>query len=276
MISNLKDEVQRAAEGNTIVAGFNIFGSEDAQGVIAAAEKCNAPVFLMINKDALEAMPMQSWVDMLKPMIDGCKVKIGVHLDHCSDVDKVISGIKAGFSSVMYDGSQLPLEKNIQNIQQVAAVARAYDVTLEGEIGSVPYADIPGRAKDIYTSPEDLTRFAGEGNMDWIAIAIGQVHRLRSCVAQVNFESLARLQGCTNKPLVIHGGSGIAPEDIIKMRSSRIGKINIGTALRIPFFKALQVELKENPTVYDRGILFKKSISAVESAAEEILSILGY
>ena len=276
MFSNLIEEVRRAADGNTIVPGFNIFGSEDAQGVIRAAEKHGAPVMLMINRDALEAMPMQSWVDMLKPMIADSPAKVGIHLDHCSNVEQVLSAIKMGFSSVMYDGSQLPIAQNIENIRRVAETARAYGVAVEGEIGSVPYADIPDRAKDTCTSPEELTRFAREGNMDWIAVAIGQVHRLQDCTSQINFNSLMQLQTCTDKPLVIHGGSGIPHKDIAKMRNSRVGKINIGTALRVPFFKALQEEMRENPDVYDRGILFRRSISAVESVAEKMLTLLGY
>ena len=276
MISNLRRQVQAAACESKIIAGFNIFGAEDAIGIIRAATKRNAPVLLMINKDALELMPMKSWIDMLKPMIEESPVPIGIHLDHCSNPDRVIEGIRAGFSSVMYDGSQLPIEENIKNIRRVAEVAKAYDTVLEGEIGSVPYADIPGRAMDMFTEPEELKRFSEEGEMDWIAVAIGQVHRMQTASSKINFDSLSELEKCTDKPLVIHGGSGISDENIIRLKDYKIGKINIGTALRIPFFKTLQNELKENPFIYDRGVLFERPTLAVENTTDKILTLLGY
>ncbi|MCI8609944.1 MAG: fructose-bisphosphate aldolase [Firmicutes bacterium] len=276
MLSNLREEVKAAAQESKIIAGFNIFGAEDAIGVIRAAVKRNAPVFLMINKDALKLMPMKSWIDMLKPMIESLPVSIGVHLDHCSCPDTVIEGIKSGFSSVMYDGSQLPIEENIYNIRRVIEEASRYDVAVEGEIGSVPYEDIPGRAKDICTEPMELERFSDEGQMDWIAVAIGQVHRMQTRDSKISFTSLRELERHTEKPLVIHGGSGISEEDLFRLKNTGVGKINVGTALRIPFFKTLQREIKENPFVYDRDVLFEKPTLAVEIAADKILSILGF
>ena len=276
MLDNLAQEVSSAADKPRILVGFNIFGAEDAVGIIRAAEKRNAPALLMINRDALKAMPMESWVNMLKPMIAATPAKIGIHLDHCSDMEVVKKAIHQGFTSVMYDGSQLPVEENIRNTNLVAEEAARYHAILEGEIGSVPYADIPGRAKDIYTSEEDLRAFAEKGRADWIAVAVGQVHRLQDKNSQVNFDALERLGKCTEKPLVIHGGSGINLEDLKRMRGTRVGKINVGTALRLSFFKTLQEEMTRNPNNYDRGVLFERPIQAVELAAERMLEYLGY
>lgn len=276
MISNLEKEVKGAAATDRIVCGFNIFGVEDAIGVVRAAEEKNAPVFLMINRDALTAMPMKSWINMLLPIIEESNVPIGIHLDHCSNVETVVEGIRAGFTSVMYDGSQLPIEENIENCRKVARVAREYGVLLEGEIGSVPYADIPGRAMDVCTEPGMLARFACEGEADWIAVAVGQTHRLHAPTSKISFDRLHTLETLAEQPLVIHGGSGISREDFSLLKKTRVGKINIGTALRIPFFKTLKEELYTNPEIYDRGILFEKPTIAVEETAKEMITLMGF
>ncbi len=276
MLSNLIGEVQAASKSAKILAGFNIFGAEDAIAVINAAEKRSAPVMLMLNKDAVKSLPMESWVGMLLPLIKKSSVPIGLHLDHCSVVEDVLKAVSLGFSSVMYDGSQLPLEQNIENTNIVAKEAIKRGVALEGEIGSVPYSDIPGRAKDICTSSNELSDFARQGEADWIAVAVGQVHRMQVQSSVINFDSLEGFSACTDKPLVIHGGSGIKKDDIIKMLATSVGKINVGTALRMSFFKTLQEDMLVKKDNYDRAVLFEGPIKAVEKSAMDWLELLGY
>lgn len=274
MLSNLRDEVKQASQKRGTVIGFNVFGYEDAKAVIDAAEKVQRPTALMINKLAIEHMPIESWAGLLRPLAESSKVPVSIHLDHCKNFETVIRAIHEGFTSVMFDGSQHPLSENIRMTKEIVKVASCFDVTVEGEIGSVPYADIPGAAKDLNTSPEEAKKFAEESGVDWMAVAVGQVHRLTGSKSNINFQQLKQIEDCTNIPIVIHGGSGIKNEDLNKLINGKVGKINFGTQLRIALGEQLQESIEDNPDQYDRLVLFEKSQEAVTNEAEKIMNML--
>jgi fructose-bisphosphate aldolase class II len=272
MLSNLKKEIQIASKEKYAVAGFNIFGIEDARPVIKTAELLNVPTLLMINKLASDYMPIEYWVSMLLPLARDAKVPVSIHLDHTRDVDTAIKAIEAGFTSVMYDGSQLPIEENIRNTNIVAREARKRNVTLEGEIGSVPYADIPGHAMDLSTSREMLLEYATKTDVDWIAVSVGQIHRLQNATSNIDFKAFENLKAVTEKPLVIHGGTGIKEEDLRALCMANVGKVNFGTSLRIAFGTELRKQVIENKDEFDRLKLFVKPSMAVGHAAEESIN----
>lgn len=274
MLSNMKKEILEASKKEGTILGFNIFGFEDAKAVIAAAEELDYPVMLMLNKLATKHLPIEAWAGLLLPLAQEAKVPVGVHLDHCQDFKTIVRAIKAGFTSVMFDGSQYPVEKNIELTKEIVKIAACFDVAVEGEIGSVPYDDIPGAAKDITTSPEEAERFATESGVDWMAVAVGQVHRLTRTKSRINFERLHEIESCTDIPLVIHGLSGIHEDDLPGLINSKVGKMNFGTGLRIAFGETLKKSIEENPELYDRLILFEKSQEAVTQEAKRILNIL--
>lgn len=235
----------------------------------------NKPTLLMVNKLASEHMPIEYWAKLLGAIAKDSKVPIGVHLDHCNDFEVVVRAIKAGFSSVMYDGSQLSLEENINRTKEIVKIAKIFDVSVEGEVGSVPYADIPGHAKDILTSADEAAEFTEKSGVDWVAVAIGQVHRLQSSKSKINFEKLKEIQCRVSIPIVIHGGSGIREEDLIKMKEYKIGKINVGTSLRLAFGETLKKVITENPQEYDRIKMFNKPMIEVKKVSENMLSIVN-
>lgn len=274
MLSNMKKEILEASKGNGTILGFNIFGFEDAKAVIKAAEELDYPVMLMLNKLATKHLPIESWAGLLLPLAQEAKIPVGVHLDHCQDFNTIVRAIKAGFTSVMFDGSQYPVEKNIEMTKEIVKIAKCFDVAVEGEIGSVPYDDIPGAAKDITTSPEEAKKFSEESGIDWMAIAVGQVHRLTKRKSRINFERLHEIEACTDIPLVIHGVSGIHEDDLPDLINSKVGKMNFGTGLRVAFGETLKKSIEENPELYDRLVLFEKSQEAVTEEAKRILNIL--
>ena len=275
MLNNMIESIRRAAVSNYTLGGFNVFGYEDAIAVVKAAEALNAPVILLTNKLAIEHMPVEYWGMLLGAIARDSKVLVGVHLDHCNDYNLIKRAIKSGYTSVMYDGSQLPLEQNIQNTKQIVKMAHDFGVAVEGEIGSVPYTDFPGKVKDIYTDPQEAKVFVEETGVDWLAVAIGTVHRMQVQEAQIQYDRLEAIQRMTNVPLVIHGSTGIADEDLAKLNDFQIGKINIGTALRIAFVNTLRKEINENPKEFDRLNLFKKPMGAVQKETWKKMELLG-
>lgn len=271
MLSNLKQEIKAMSQKAGTIIGFNVFGFEDAKAVIRAAEQLKCPTALMLNKLSIEHLPVESWAGMLRPLAEAAMVPVSIHLDHCKDFSIIERAIKSGFTSVMFDGSQHPLEENIMLTKKVVSLAAEYNVAVEGEIGSVPYADIPGQAKDEITDMQEAKRFAEESGVDWMAIAVGQVHRLQGAISNICFDRLQEIEQVTEIPLVIHGGSGIASDDLKRLVSGKVAKMNYGTGLRVAFGEALKRSVKEHPNQYDRLVLFEKAEQAVEEAAVNIL-----
>lgn len=262
--------VAEAAKKEQIIAGFNVFGHEDASACIKAAERAKVPVMLMLNRDARRDLAIEHWGALLSSMALPATVPVGVHLDHCSDVENVKRAMDSGFSSVMYDGSKFPLEENIKNTAMVAEIAHKKGIFVEGELGAVPYDDM-GDGKIQFTSPQEAVAMEKETGLDWLAVSVGNIHRLVGRTAPINFEVLAEVQNACTLPLVIHGSSGITPEDMQRLKKERVGKMNLGTNLRKKFGDTLRQEFADRPEEFDRQKLMQKSIVAVEEAAYEIL-----
>lgn len=181
----------------------------------------------------------------------------------------------AGYTSVMYDGSQLPIEENIKNTKEIVKIARSLGITVEAEIGSVAYSD-KADIKAIYTEPEEAEYFARETEVDALAVAIGTLHRMQKQEANIQYDRLEKIISLIDTPIVIHGSTGVKDEDLIKLRNYNVGKVNIGTALRMAFYKALKSEMDLNPEVFDRTKLFKKPMEEVKKVAMEKMKLLGW
>ena len=161
--------VKRAAEAPTIVPGFNIFGHEDALAVVRAAEAAQTPVLLMVNRDAHRVMAVEHWGALLSSIADKAKVPVGVHLDHCTNQEIIAKAIHSGFTSVMFDGSSLPLEENIARSQAIVSLAQPLEIAVEGEVGSVPYVDKPGDQMAL-TLPEEAAAMYERSGLDcWLS-----------------------------------------------------------------------------------------------------------
>ncbi|RZW15953.1 MAG: hypothetical protein EX260_10035, partial [Desulfobulbaceae bacterium] len=239
MLANLNQVLQPALQGGFAVACFNVFGYEDALAVVEAAEARNASVILSINVDMTEFMPLRNIVSMFRPLAESASVPVCLHLDHNYEIDTVKSAIDHGFSSVMYDGSQKPIMDNIAGIQSVVAHARQQNVSVEAEVGSVPYAQGRDHIKSALTKVDEALMMVEQGKPDALAISVGNVHRIENSYVDIDFERFDALEKAINIPLVIHGTSGIKPDDIRVLARRNVGKFNIGTCLRQRFGSAL-------------------------------------
>lgn len=255
------------------VAGFNVFGYEDAISVIKGAERVGCPVILMTNKNAVEFMPIEALGKLLGVLAENAKVDVCVHLDHSTSFANIQRAIDSGFTSVMFDGSQLPLEENIESTKKVVEMAHEKGVSVEAEIGAVGYSDPTIKFKSAYTDPDEAVRFVKETGIDAVAVAIGTVHRMEYQGAKIDFDLLSKIKNVVSVPIVIHGASGVEDKDIKKMCEYGVGKINIGTALRMTFGKTLREEMEKKPDVFDRIELFKEPMHAVEEKTIEKLKL---
>ena len=265
MLAALKDVLKKG----TTVPGFNVFGYEDAVSVIRAAEELGRPVILMTNKNAIDFMPIGVFGAMLGKMAENASVPVCIHLDHSRDMEDIRRAAESGYTSVMYDGSQLPLAENIAKTKEVVALAHARGISVEAEIGAVGYADPAMNVKAVCTDPDEAVLFAGETGVDALAVAVGTVHRMVTQEAKIDFELFGRIHEMTDVPLVIHGASGAADEDIIRLCRAGAAKINFGTALRLAFGNTLRDVINENKEEFDRLKLFPAPMNAVREKALE-------
>ena len=224
MLANLKDILLPAKEEGYAVACFNVFGFEDSRAVIDAAESRNASVILSINLDMRQFMTMDQIIGLLKPMAESAKVPVCIHLDHTYEVEVVMQAVDVGFTSVMFDGSQLPIAQNIASIKDVVSYAHRKGVSVEAEVGSVPYATGRDHIKSELTDLSEALAMEKEGKPDALAISIGNVHRLESGFVEINVERFNQLENELTIPLVIHGTSGIKDRDIQMLSKRHITK----------------------------------------------------
>jgi fructose-bisphosphate aldolase class II len=212
---------------------------------------------------------------MFRFLAESVSVPVVLHLDHGRSLDEARAAIAEGFTSVMFDGSALPLDENIRQTAEIVALAHANGVSCEGEIGFVGYA---GGATSALTDPDEAARFAIETGVDAMAIAVGNVHLQQGHAGSIDEAALAAIAQSTGGivPLVIHGGSGIPPDQRTRLaRTTPIAKFNIGTELRQTFGTALRQTLSDHPKEFDRVKLLSATEAPMMAHARAILRGLG-
>ena len=275
MISNLKDILIPAQDGGYAVACFNVFGYEDALAVVEAAEVRNASVILSINLDMRQFMTMEQIIGMLRPMAEKAKIPVCLHLDHTYEMDIVKQAVDSGFTSVMFDGSQLSISENITAIQDIVFYAHPKGVSVEAEVGSVPYATGRDHIKSAITEVSEALAMEEQGQPDALAISIGNVHRLESGSVVIDLVRYNELEKALSLPLVIHGTSGLEDKDIQMLALRQVAKFNVGTILRKSFGNSLRTTLESNPDLFDRITIMQKVIPDLRATATQVIHLLG-
>lgn len=227
----MRDLLKDAQKGNYAVGSFSVANMEMVLGVLKAAEELNAPVILQIAEVRLKQSPLELIGPLMVAAAKNAKTPVAVHFDHGKTKEKITQALELGFTSVMFDGSHLPLEENISQTLDIIKAAREYGAAVEAEIGCVGGSE--DGSEDIAincTKPEDAVRFAEETGVDALAIAIGNAHGNYKSTPKLRFDILEECARLVSAPLVLHGGTGISPEDFVKCSKTGIKKINIATA----------------------------------------------
>ena len=275
MLVNLNHLLPAAAKAGCAVPCFNVFGNEEVVAVLTAAESLGRGVILACNKDMASQMGVVGFAGMVRGLAAATSVPVCVHLDHCYEEDTVFAALRAGFTSVMFDGSQLTLEENIARTARVALVAHAFGASIEGEIGSVPYTEGRDHIRSELTEPRDALAFAQRSGVDAMAISVGNVHRLQTTSSEIDFERVARIAALTEVPLVIHGTTGIRDKDLLRLKKLRVAKFNIGTTMRMTFARSLRASLDSDPAQFDRLVIMKPVLAALQAEATRVMQVLG-
>ncbi len=258
---NLKDKLKEVQQNKQAILATNFYNLETLKAVLQAAKNTNSPLILQLTQSSIEYMGLEVALEMGRAGLNYFGVEGWIHLDHGGTVELAEKCLRAGFDSVMFDGSELPLEQNIVKTKRVVEMAKATNANVEAELGYVAKLG-QSTEKMEYTRPEDAAYFAEQTGVHALAVAIGTAHGFYKSTPKLDFVRLEEIARATEVPLVLHGGSGV-PEDAIKKAVSLgICKVNVATEIKNMFMKTLQQLLAENSEI-DLRKVFPPAINAV-------------
>ena len=226
MYTTLKEVLKEAEDLNMAIGAFNTHNLEMLPSIIKAAVNQRTPVIIQTSCGTANYIGHKNLVSVCKSMAEQYGIDVVLHLDHAKDYDEIRKAIDAGYSSVMFDGSSLPLKDNILGTKRVVEYAKKNGVSVEAELGTVGGTEdgVVVDQKDVcYTDPQDAVEFVKQTGIDALAVAIGTNH--------------GQYKSKTNIPLVIHGGTGVKEEDVKKVINLGIRKFNVGTELLVGWNK---------------------------------------
>lgn len=270
----LKEILAPAKKQNYAVAAFDTMDFTLTEGIIQAAEQTGKPVILMLPGFIFDRPDAQSMLDFNLDRIAKSPVPICYHLDH-GKADECIKAIHAGCSSVMYDGSSLPMEENIAITKEVVKVAHTCGVSVEAEIGHVaaPEGSVADESK--FTKPEDAAYFVEQTGVDALAIAFGTVHGVYRGTPHLDLERLQAIKKLVDVPLVMHGGSGLPEQDFRNAVKYGINKINFFTGMSLATIAAMRKLIEETDGRVRYIKLYDTALQTVIACAKEQMEIFG-
>ncbi len=259
-----------AARHGRCVGAFSVANLEMILGAVRAAEAAHTPIILQIAEARLATSPLAIFGPTMVAAASGAAVDIAVHLDHGLSDACMQQALALGFTSVMFDGSHLTLDENIDKTCQVMAWARASAADVEAEIGRVGRTEDGKEAPVAYAEPADALRFLQATGVDALAVGIGNAHGVYVGTPRLRLDILADISAQTQTPLVLHGGTGITPEDFRGCIDRGVRKINIATASFHAAAKAAH-DIPGN----DLFTLSRRMADATQAVVTEHLHIFG-
>ena len=277
MLVTLKEILTMAEEKKCAVGAFNTPNLECVTAVISAAEKLNVPVILSHAELHEPVAP----IDVIGPVMvlaaKAAKVPVCVHLDHCETLDYMAKALKIGFTGVMYDGSLLPYEENVANTVKAVAMAKRFGAGVEAEIGQLASRE-GGSGENaggpVYTDPELAVRFCEETGIDALAPSFGTAHGIYKSKPVLDLDRVKTIAQKTGLPLVMHGGSGVSPEDYRTGIQNGLRKINYYSYMSKAGTTAVKAMLNSQDVTFFHDLAFAAQ-QAMEEDAERAMRIFA-
>lgn len=250
-LTSLKKMLGKAQEEKYAVGAFNVETMEMMQAVVEAAKELRSPVIMQTTPSTLKYASPELFFANVRMLAEDCDVPIALHLDHGDSFELAVRAVRAGYSSIMIDGSKLPLQENIELTKSVVAVCHPCAITVEGELGCIGGKEDNVLGDIRYTNVKEAVYFALETGVDALAVAIGTAHGVYKDEPRLNIERLMEIKAATNVPLVLHGTSGVPDKIVQECISKGICKVNYATDLRIAFSNGVKEWLCKDPNVFD-------------------------
>ena len=267
--------LRKAQEQGFAVGAFNVENMEMAQAIISAAEELRAPVILQTTPSTVRYAGTGMYAAMVAALAQEATVPVAMHLDHGDSFALCAQALRSGYTSVMIDGSKLPLEENIALTYKVSEMCAAVGIPVEGEIGRVGGKEDDLESDGGYTIPEEAVRFEKESGLFSMAVGVGTAHGFYKEKPQLNKELITTLRGMLQAPMVLHGASGLSDEDVKDCSRRGICKVNFATELRAAYTEGVKAVLAENPKTFDPKAYGKEARQRVKSLVMERMLVCG-
>lgn len=277
---DMKDLMYHAYKNRYAVGAFGIVNLDFLQAVIDAAEKTRSPIILNIVESHFPLYDPELLIAAIIRAAKRASIPVAVHMDHCSSIERVQDAIRLGCNSVMFDAATKSFPENVKNSRNVASMAHACGVPVEGEIGYVTdYADENGGAQPdspVYTHVEEAKAYIDKTGVDFLAVSIGTVHGRVKTKHRLDFSRLARIQEKVNIPCVIHGGTGLSDQQFRKLIDNGVTRINFYTALAEASKRQVEANLKQKASCYEQVFAgVREKISEEVERCMRVLSSAG-
>ncbi|NLP18810.1 MAG: class II fructose-bisphosphate aldolase family protein [Firmicutes bacterium] len=274
-----KDLLERAAREGYAVGAFNANNMEMVQAIVETAEEEKAPVIVQISQGAINYAGADYFAALVKIAAQKALVPVVLHLDHGMDLRINVQCLRAGFSSLMFDGSRLPFAENVAITRQVVELAHMVGVPVEGEIGKVPTTGgeaVPyEELRQFFTKPEEAVEFFQASGVDSLAVSVGSAHKMKVQEAILDIERIAAIREAVQIPLVLHGASGVKDDQIPAAVKAGIAKINVATELGKVYTAEIKRAFAADPDEVDLRKYTAPARAAVKEVVREKIRLFG-
>jgi fructose-bisphosphate aldolase class II len=273
----MRELLRDAEKGAYAVGAFNIFNYQTMRAVIEAASDALSPLIIQTSVKTVKQIGVREMMDFMRPLCTAAGIPVAIHLDHCTDLAVAKQCVDAGWSSIMMDGSHLPLDQNVEMTNQILSYikGKGLDISVEGEVGA-----IVGVEDDIFVhedsaslaSPAYCAEYVSRTSVDALAPAIGTAHGLYKGIPKIEFGLFSAIRQTVGVPLVVHGGTGLGNEVFRQLIAQGASKINVSTAVKIAYLNAT----KEAASKYTDPLKFDAEVfAAVKQEAERFIGVFG-
>ncbi len=265
-----------AQKGGYAVGAFNVENMEMVKAVISAAEELHAPVMLQTTPSTVKYGTLETYFAMVAAEAKKVSVPVCLHLDHGSSFEVAVQAVKAGYTSVMIDGSGENFDENIAVSKRVVDVAKACGIPVEAELGKVggKEDDLETEA-DTNTDPQQAKEFVERTGVSSLAIAIGTAHGFYAGTPVLDKKRVSEIKKVVSVPLVLHGASGLSDEDVKECVQRGICKVNFATELRKAYTDAGKKLAEEQPESFDPKKFGIVSMKAVKELVKGRMRVCG-
>lgn len=273
----MKPLVDKARKASYAVGQFNFSTLEFAQAILEAACELQAPLILGVTEGGLRHIGVDFAAAIGLTAAGLADIPVALHLDHGSSFELVMRCLRAGFSSVMFDGSRLPLEKNIRVTKEIVRVAHSMGVSVEAEVGAIGGVEddmIGAGGTAPVTDPQEAVRFFEETGVDALAVAVGNAHGMYKSIPCIRLDIVETIAAALPIPLVLHGASGIPDATIKKAIAVGCSKINVSTEFQVAFTSGLRKALAD-PDLYDSRKCLGPAREAIKGVVVEKMRLFG-
>jgi fructose-bisphosphate aldolase class II len=267
-----KEILQVALAERFAVGAFNANNMEMVQAIVEAAQEERAPVILQVSQGAIRYAGLDFAVGLVKIAADQADVPVVLHLDHGTSFDQNVTCLRAGFTSLMFDGSKLPYEENVAITKMVCDIAHIIGIPVEAELGRVLQSTdgvTPEEVEAAMTDPDQAREFIEVTGADSLAAAVGSVHAMKSRQATLDIPRIEAIRQKVGVPLVLHGSSGVKHESVAEAIEHGICKVNVATYLNQAFVRGMREGFDKHPDEVDPRKYLNISRENVKEAVRE-------